>query len=150
MQYQNLLSRSDNPERYDCTGRSQNHPKCLYGLDSFEINVPDFKGGIGSHTRRISGPAEVFRYLDYAMRLVPEYTEIEHLLIVSGIDVCPAPLISPLSIELNRMYQFMKSGIPPVAGGYLDQTTIFIEAAGIMASEENRISKKALAKDGKR
>jgi len=149
VQYQNLLSRSDDLKRYDCTGGSKHHPKCLYALESFEINVPDFQGGI-RHTRRISSPADVFDYLDYAMRLVPEYDELEHLLLVSGIDICPVPLISPLSIELNRMYQFNRNGIPPVAGGYLDQTTIFIEAAGIMASEENRISKKASKNDGKR
>ena len=148
MQYRNYISRSDNPDRYDCASGHPNHPRCLFKEETIEINVPDFERGSG-RIRIIKNPEDVWDYLAYARRLAPACDEIEHLLEVSGINICPAPLITPESIELARMCEFADRGLFPSPGGYFEQPFYFIEAVEIINAEENKLMLKA-NKDGRR
>jgi hypothetical protein len=149
VQYQDYLSRTESPERYDCARKHKYHPQCLFSLESLEINVPDFKGQ-GRQTRTIRSKEDVWSYLEYARNLIPDHNYIEHLLNVSGINICPAPLIELDSIEIMRLYQFSKQGLYPIQGNYFEQPAAFIEACGIIASEENLLFKKATKRNGKR
>lgn len=144
MQYQDFLSEVDRPERYDCARRAKDHPKCLSVQAEFEIQVTDFAGGIGKHKRIIKNAEDIWKYLEYARDLVPEYNEIQHLLIVSGTDICPAPLFSRLSLELWNMVVFCGENRFPYPGGYFDQLAIFIDAARIINSERARLLRKRM------
>jgi hypothetical protein len=53
------------------------------------------------------------------------------------ITECPEKLITPDVWEMIELAGFYKKGLPPVAGGVLDQAHSFIEAAGFIFSEEN-------------
>lgn len=147
MQYADLKSRSDSSRRLDCTSGHEGHPKnCLNRLKEFKIDVANFAGGIGRHKRRIKSADDIHDYLEYACRVVPEYNEIYHLL---RHGICPAPLITSLSFELYRMYQCCGTNRWPYPGSYFDQLEIYIEASGIIASEESALAQKAM-RDGKR
>lgn len=147
MQYEDLKRRSDNPRRFDCASGHPEHPKCLNLQKEFEIAVNKFPGGDERHNRRIRSRDDIYKYLKYACRLLPEFNEIYHLLYA---NICPAPLITQLSVELYQMYQFCGTSRFPYPGGYLDQLEIYIQAAGIIASEESSLEKEALKRDGKR
>lgn len=147
MQFQDLKRRADNPRRFDCTSGHEYHPRCLFRLNEIEINVPDFPKGIGRHKRVIRSDDDAWDYLRYACKLVPELNEAEHLL---RVNVCPAPFIDRLSIELYKMYQLCGTNRFPYPGGYFDQPEIYIDAVGIIAAEENALAKEALKRDGKR
>lgn len=50
---------------------------------------------------------------------------------------CPEKLITPDIWEMIELARFYKKGLPPVAGGVLDQAYSFIEAADFIYAEEN-------------
>lgn len=53
------------------------------------------------------------------------------------ITTCPLTIITDDIFEMIEMTKFYSKGLPPVAGGLLDQTHCFIEAAEFIFSEEN-------------
>lgn len=48
---------------------------------------------------------------------------------------CPYSLITPLTAELLRFYIHYKQGNYPVAGGLLDQSTLFLRGVEIIDQE---------------
>jgi len=122
----------------------------LFHESRIEITIPHFPGTDGRENRIIRTGEDVLDYLDYATGLAPEYSEMDHLLVVPGINICPVPLFTELSVELYKMHQFSKRGLYPYPGGYFDQLAIFIEASGVISSEENVLAKKALTQNGQR
>lgn len=135
----------DNSERFNCAGESDSHPKCLFRIPEIGINVD----GITQGEKKIRTVEDILDFLESARGAYPELDDIEILLGVPQIHICPAPLISDLSYELSRMFQFFRNGILPYPGGYFDQLSVFIQAAGILSNEESRLQKRDIV-DGRR
>ena len=55
---------------------------------------------------------------------------------VEEITCCPLDLITADVWELIRFAELYEKGLPPVAGGALDQAKIFIEAAALVFEEQ--------------
>ena len=55
------------------------------------------------------------------------------------IDGCPYDLLTQDAVEAIRIAGFWEKGIPPVDGGYLDQTESMIQAAELIWSDEAKI-----------
>ena len=53
------------------------------------------------------------------------------------ISCCPLELITPDIWDLIELAELYKKGLPPVAGGVLDQTAGFVTACRFVWSEEN-------------
>lgn len=58
------------------------------------------------------------------------------------ITQCPLELITPDIWEVIEMAEFFEKGLPPVAGGVLDQAKIFIDACRFIFREQARWKKK--------
>jgi hypothetical protein len=52
------------------------------------------------------------------------------------IESCPLELVTPDVWEVVELAEFYEKGLPPVAGGVLDQAAAFIEAAAIVFREK--------------
>ena len=50
---------------------------------------------------------------------------------------CPEKLITADVWEMIELAKFYEKGMPPIAGGVLDQTQSFISAANFIFAEEN-------------
>jgi len=50
---------------------------------------------------------------------------------------CPNELITPDIWDMIELVKFYEKGLPPIAGGVLDQTNIFIQTANFVFSEES-------------
>jgi hypothetical protein len=146
VQYREYISESTNPDRYDCAGNSPYHPQCLLRGAGFKIQVPNFNGN-GVQERVINSVEDIRKYIDFAHGLVPHLSEVELLLNVSGVDICPVPLFTLNSLDLLRMCEFAEQGLYPIDGGYFDQPEYLIEAMGIIAKEKKQIAARK-QKDG--
>ena len=138
MQFSFYAGNSDNPKRYDCASGLKAHPRCLTNRKEIEIDVPNYRGGIGLHKRIIRNESDLWEYLDYALPLVPEYNA-GRLLLFSA-SVCPAPFITTLSRDLFQMYQHCGQYRFPFPGCYLEQPAIYIEASNIIESEKAQLT----------
>ncbi len=58
---------------------------------------------------------------------------------------CPYEAIEPSTVEVLRVAEFWKKGIPPVAGGYLDQTDWIIEACELAWADQAKWRRRNLA-----
>ncbi len=54
------------------------------------------------------------------------------------IDTCPQEMIDNDTVDIMRIAGFWKQGIPPMAGGYMDQLDNVAEACSYIWSEQNR------------
>ena len=136
VQFQDFYSKSGSL-RFDCTSKHPEHPKCLFTQKEFKINVPHFPGG-KRHERIIRSTDDVWEYIHYACDLVPEETEVGHLLRIAGIGVCPVPLFTDLSRELLKMYRLCGKDRWPYPGSYFDQLTAYVDGIAIIIAEDNR------------
>ena len=55
---------------------------------------------------------------------------------------CPLEVITPDIWRVIRLAGFYEKGLPPVAGGVLDQANVFIEAAELIFAEQAVYKKK--------
>jgi len=61
---------------------------------------------------------------------------------VTRVTQCPLEVITPDIWRAIRLAGFWEKGIPPVAGGVLDQANVFIEAAELIFAEQAVYKKK--------
>jgi hypothetical protein len=54
---------------------------------------------------------------------------------MAQITCCPLKLITPEVMDLMQLADMFGLGLPPVAGGVLDQTAYFVSMAGFVLSE---------------
>lgn len=148
MQFRDYLAEVDNPKSFDCISCQGRNHKCLLYDKSIELEQLDFEGK-GRRKWVFQKPEDVEDYLAESIIQVPDSLEIEHLLLFAGTDVCPIPIITPLSMELARMNSFFQAGGFPYPGGYLDQLEIFIQAASVIAGEESDLLKRRRKKDAR-
>ena len=59
------------------------------------------------------------------------------------LTTCPKQCIEPSLLRAIRMADLMKQGLPPVAGGVLDQSAWFVSFYECFRSEENRAEAEA-------
>ena len=59
-----------------------------------------------------------------------------------NITCCPLELITNDVCEVIALTELFEKGLPPVAGGTLDQAKIFVEAARFIFGEQNYWKKK--------
>ena len=52
---------------------------------------------------------------------------------------CPLAIVSEDVWTLHRLVRFMDEGLPPVAGGVLDQAEVFLDAMTFVRAEKHRI-----------
>ena len=57
---------------------------------------------------------------------------------VFQIDGCPNSFCSPIVGSLD-LFDLFKKGLPPVAGGVLDQSQSFVEASQFFEAEEGKV-----------
>lgn len=148
MQFRDYLSEAENPKSFDCISCQGKNHKCLLYEKMVEVEQPDFQGR-GRKKWALQKPEDVEDYLSECIAQVPDSLEIEHLLVFAGTDVCPIPIINPLSVELARMNSFFQAGGFPYPGGYLDQLEIFVQAASIIAAEESELMRRRRKKDAR-
>ena len=148
MQFRDYLREVDNPKSFDCISCQGKNHKCLLYEKKVELEQPDFEGR-GRKKWSFRKPEDVEDYLMENTARVPGTLEIEHLLVFAGTDVCPIPIITPLSVELARMNNFCQGGQFPYPGGYLDQLEIFIQAASIIGGEESDLMKRRRKKNAR-
>lgn len=55
---------------------------------------------------------------------------------------CPLRILDEPVLMLARYADLFKKGLPPVAGGTLDQAAVFVEASLFLWAEENMFKKK--------
>jgi len=134
-QFQDYLSDIENPRLFNCASCQGRYRKCLFFHNEIEIEQPDFNGR-GRKKWKIKSIEDAEGYLNSAMADAPDLMEIDHLLLLSGTNLCPIPLITPLSRELYKMHSLCGNGLFPYPGGYLDQLAIFIDANSIISAEE--------------
>ena len=53
------------------------------------------------------------------------------------IPMCPLLYVTQDVWDVVRMAGLFEKGLPPVAGGVLDQAAIFVEAAGLVSRDTN-------------
>jgi hypothetical protein len=63
-----------------------------------------------------------------------------------AIDGCPNNYCSPVVRSLT-LFDLFEKGLPPVAGGVMDQSNSFIEAAQFFESEERRVKNERISRD---
>jgi hypothetical protein len=63
-----------------------------------------------------------------------------------AIDGCPNNYCSPVVRSLT-LFDLFEKGLPPVAGGVMDQANSFIEAAQFFESEERRVKNERISRD---
>jgi hypothetical protein len=94
--------------------------------------------GKGKKRWRLRSAEEAEDYIASITSEFPQIPELEALLHLCGSDVCPIPVITPLSAELARMYNFCRDKFP-YPGGFHDQLAIYVQAAGVISSVEAEI-----------
>ena len=62
------------------------------------------------------------------------------------ISGCPKKMLSRDIFELCRLASFMDDGLPPVAGGALDQTAAFLTGYGFLKAEDAGWTARAMRK----
>lgn len=147
MQFRDYLGEVDNPKSFDCISCQGRNHKCLLYEKKIKVEQLDFEGK-GKKKWVFQKPEDVEDYLTESITRVPGTLEIEHLLIFAGTDVCPIPVITPLSVELARVNSFFQAGGFPYPGGYLEQLEIFIQATSVISAEESDLMRRRRKKDG--
>ena len=57
---------------------------------------------------------------------------------------CPLDVVTPDVWEAIEMARLFAKGIPPIAGGSLDQTAVFLQAARFVWAEESQWKSEAM------
>jgi len=64
------------------------------------------------------------------------------------LETCPLEMVDEPTVRLIELARLFHRGLPPVAGGTLDQASGFLAVAGFVADEDERYRQEAAAKLG--
>jgi hypothetical protein len=145
-QYAYHLSEDNNQTSGDCASCKKTL-KCLRKESPIKIDQINYDGS-GTREWLIEDWNELSAYLQHVESICPESRpELEFVMFVKGSNVCPLPFFTPLSLSLYRLYNACGENHLPFPGAVIDQSAIYIQAAGILSAERNCFLK-AMQKNG--
>ena len=146
VRYADMVKESKDPASHDCAHCREAGNNCFSYRDSFVVGVPA-KPEVGKFP--ISEKADVPEFMAWYRRHrgVPFSND---LALLKDAGICPAPLLTPLSVQLYNLYQDCQASgqCRLVPGGYYDQSAFFIRAMGIISAEEAQIRAERRGNDG--
>ena len=135
---QSLTEKNKTPDKWNCAlCQGERRNRCLLRDVTFAVSVPA-KPQFGTFI--VQSKADIPDLLEWA-RKNEGYKSMSDLSVLEQLGVCAAPLITPLSAELMKLWNLRgESGIVPVVSGtYYDQPAFYTSALAVIATEQAAI-----------